>query len=740
MNINLDTAKETLCKNILIYGYCKFENKGCAFSHNRQQKPAPQPQQQDQESPQDSGSASNTNNNAGFPDSATSTVSTTMSSNDAASKKKYNLNTPSFQPGVAGLTSKFATLSPKLKEIPVFKPDNGHATSDSTTNQRPFTSKKFNVSTPSFTPSGFDFGNNGNSNNTSSSPLTISSAPLAQQQPPSQQQQQQQQPVQQQQNVLMQAPIPSSSSLASSSQHLPSQQVPPQQQQHTGHAMGIPHSSGSSNPYFPNSLGISTPTAMGQVGTPGGIVPPAVATPTSNMPGNGGAGAVGGQQPMYPLQYHLYAPAPPPRLTIPLQPHELNSQAMFISNELREYLHKKNEASLQTLSHLNLPEHVNQYHSLVPIDKSYEPISKLWMGKNSLIFKVYSNYDGNLYVLRKIEPCNEIVNDKPFGTIKKWKSIKNANIVGLQDAFTTMAFNNSQNTNNSLCIIYDYYPNSVSLLEQHKKGLRVEPITEDLLWCYLIQLINAITVIHQNGLTARSTIDLSKIIVTNKHRIRLGSVGISDILEYNEENEVDIKEYQVQDIKKISNVLVELSVLLLPVNMRQSANIYNSLKSSTKLSEEFVNMLQELHDSDETFDLEEFSKKLSGKMLTVINNLEDSNDFMESQLGSELENARLFRLMTKLNYLIYDDSDKTGVATGNNKILRLFLNYLYNSYDSSNNKNKKVLNLNKVLINLNKLDCGIDEKLLLINKDECIIISYKELKEIIDNKFRLMRE
>ena len=256
----------------------------------------------------------------------------------------------------------------------------------------------------------------------------------------------------------------------------------------------------------------------------------------------------------------------------------------------------------------------------------------------------------------------------------------------------------------------------------------------------MIQLINAITVIHQNGLTARSTIDLSKIIVTNKHRIRLGSVGISDILEYNEENEVDIKEYQVQDIKNISNVLVELSVLLLPVNMRQSANIYNSLKSSTKLSEEFVNMLQELHDSDETFDLEEFSKKLSGKMLTVINNLEDSNDFMESQLGSELENARLFRLMTKLNYLIYDDSDKTGVATGNNKILRLFLNYLYNSYDSSNNKNKKVLNLNKVLINLNKLDCGIDEKLLLINKDECIIISYKELKEIIDNKFRLMRE
>ncbi|RCK64949.1 PAB-dependent poly(A)-specific ribonuclease subunit PAN3 [Candida viswanathii] len=725
MNINLDTAKETLCKNILIYGYCKFENKGCAFSHNRQQKQQQSQQQQDQDTHQDAGSAGtggNNNNNSttAFPNSATSTVSSTVSSNEAASKKKFNLNTPSFQPGVTGLTSKFATLSPKLKEIPVFKPENGTGASESGAPQRPFTSKKFNVSTPSFTPSGFDFGNStattlAAAGNASASPLAVSSAPLAQ----LQQQQQQQQ------HVPMQAPIPSSS-------------LPSSAQQQQAHAVGLPHSSTSSNPYFPNSLGISTPTPIGAVSTPGGIAPPSVATPTSNIPGNGGQAA--GQQPMYPLQYHLYAPAPPPRLTIPLQPYELNSQAMFIPNELREYLHKKNEASLQTLSLLNLPEHVNQYHSLVPIDKSYEPISKLWMGKNSLIFKVYSNYDGNLYVLRKIEPCNEIVNDKPFRTIKKWKSIKNANIVSLQDAFTTMAFNNSQNGNNSLCIIYDYYPNSVSLLEQHKKGLRVEPINEDLLWSYLIQLVNAISAIHENGLAAKSTIDLSKIVVTNKHRIRLGSVGISDILEYNEDQEDDIKKDQVQDIHNVAKVLIELSVLLLPANMRQSANIYNSLKSSAKLSEEFVNALQQLSQADESFQLQEFNKQLSGKMLAIINNLQNSNDFMEGQLGSELENARLFRLMTKLNYLIYDDSDKEGVKSGNDKILRLFLNYLYNSYDTSNNKNKKVLNLNKVLINLNKLDCGIDEKLLLINKDECIIISYKELKETIDNKFRLMRE
>ncbi|CAX41856.1 poly(A)-nuclease subunit, putative [Candida dubliniensis CD36] len=693
MNINLDTAKDTLCKNILIYGYCKYENKGCAFSHNRQQ-----PTQQQQ--------ATNTSNNSTSvitPNSANSTASST----DLSLKKKFNLNTPSFQPSINNLSNKFSTLSPKLKEIPVFKPENGVSEPepvDSPTIQRPFTSKRFNVSTPSFTPTNFDFANNTNADGNrggASTPIGISSAPLIQ----NQQQQQQQQ---QQQKQPLAVPSP----LATGAQ--------PPSLQHRVLSMGASQSSPSTNPYFANNLDMSAPT-------------PGSETPGPVLPGSAGAAA---NQPMYPLQYHLYAPAPPPRLTIPLQPYESNSQTMFIPNDLREYLHKKNEASLQSLGHSNLPEHVNQYHSLVPIDKSYEPVSKLWLGKNSLIFKCLDNIDGNLYVMRKIEPCNEIVNDKPFKTVKRWKSIKNANIVGLKDAFTTMAFNGNQSGNTALCIIYDYYPNSISLLEHHKKGLRVEPVNETLLWNYLIQLINAIMVIHEKGLSASSTIDLSKIIVTNKNRIKLSSVGISDILEFNDdETKQDIKIRQLQDIQKVGKVLMELAILLLPANMRQSNNVYNSLKASTNLSEDIVNNLRELNDLDtasEEFDLSEFSKRLTPKMFSIIDSLQNSSDFIEGQLTSELENARLFRLMTKLNYLIHDNSN-----TENDKIIKLFLNYVYNCYDSNN---KKVINLNKVLTNLNKLDCGIDEKILLVNNDECIIISYKELKEIIDTKFRLMRE
>lgn len=55
----------------------------------------------------------------------------------------------------------------------------------------------------------------------------------------------------------------------------------------------------------------------------------------------------------------------------------------------------------------------------------------------------------------------------------------------------------------------------------------------------------------RKGLLASSTIDLSKIIVTNKNRIKLSSVGISDILEFkDDETNQDIKIRQLQDIQK----------------------------------------------------------------------------------------------------------------------------------------------------------------------------------------------
>ncbi|CAI5759803.1 unnamed protein product [Candida verbasci] len=673
MNINLDTAKDILCKNILIYGYCKFENKGCVFNHNRQQQNKEEPKAND-----------------------TSIDSHPHPPSSSDGKKKFNLNTPSFQPSnnnsVSSLTNKFSNLtSPKIKDLPSFKPE-------TSSNNEPFGSKRFNISTPSFTPSSnFDF-----NSNTSASP-SINNLPQVQQQQP-------------------QPPNSASSSAISSipqqSIHVPPQvsQAPPPQPPHQEFY----------NPQIPLGAPLAARVGPGQVPHP---PPPQVQIQQTN-------------QTQYPLQYHLYAPTPPPRLQIPLQKHETNSSILFIPNNLREYLHKKNESSLQILNHSNLPDHINYYHSLVPIDKSYEIKSKIW-NKNSIIFKCYSNLDGNLYVMRKIEPV-EILSDKPFKTIKKWISrIKgNSNIVELKDCFTTMNFGNYS----SLCMIYDYFPNSITVYENHKKGLKLEPVTEDLLWNYLIQLINAIKFVHENNLAVKSSLNLSKIIITNKDRIRISSIGISDILEREKDNNYEeskeiIEKSQLEDIHNLGKLLFDLSVLLLPINVRNLMNLnlielrhFNQLRNSTNLSELWCNTLEKLIYADETFTLSEFNTSLTTPMLSTINNLQQSNDFFENQLMTELENARLFRLMTKINFIIFNSTNVSQI-----KILKLFQHYLFNTYDING---KKQINLSKILINLNKLDCGIDEKILLVsnNQQECIIVSYKEIKELIDSQFRLMRE
>ena len=791
MNINLDSAKDVLCKNILIYGYCKFQDKGCAFSHNKQLTTPQQQQQQQKEEEEESirqgGTAvgvpgSQRNKGAGAGTGAKAIQSNGMvNSQETQSKRRFDANSPLFQPAVnnakgtavTNLASKFSNLSPRIRDAPVFKPENESPISQELNSKLAtsglgsiYSSKKFNASTPSFTPTGFDFsvaaqvGNNPGS--TAPANLQLQQKHQQHQQQPQQHQQQQQQQLGLQNlnqtqlgrnlNVLLQPQI--------SQPFIPANAIPPssaagQLQLH----MQVQQPQAQTQPpshLTPSSIMSSAPMSAGFY------------TSALPIPQGGGMRNQPPSASMYPLQYHLYAPAPPPRLAVPTKEYETDSQQLFLPNELRESLHRKNEASLQTMQHLSLPDHVNSYHSLVPIDKSYDSSSKIWPGKSTVLFKCNSNFDGNLYALRKIEPCNEIVDETPFRNIRKWKSLhNNANIVALRDAFTTMAFSNTFSSPNSsagndvvgangasLCFVYDYHPNLTTLLERHKKGIRVVPITEDLLWSYLTQLVNAVAAIHAKKLALRSTIDLSKIINTTEDRIKLSACGISEVLSFSasnanassgeEDEEREFARLRALDIVDLGKVLLELSALLLPMNLRASltSTLLKNLANSTKLSQNFLDVLQVLTDPSllqepYSFDMDQFILQyLSSHFMTLMNKLQNSHDWVELQLSTELENARLFRLMTKINFIISEMPTYDLNSQNRLKIIKVFQENLFNSVGPNG---KKVVNMDRVLVNLNKLDCGIDEKTLLISDKECMIITFKEIKELIDTQFRLLR-
>ncbi|CUM67904.1 uncharacterized protein PRCAT00005615001 [Priceomyces carsonii] len=706
MNINVDSAKDTLCKNILIYGYCKYENKGCLFNHSGPGQKGQNPGQAQQVSGQGlkltGGQSSTFNMSSGKP---------AIPSN-GDNKRRFNTKTPSFQPsGVQNLTNKFSNLSPNLKEIPVFVPSGNAIDSSVSTplneldNFRSDNSTSIsNISNASnmnlnnsthIAHNSTNTNDNNNNNNNSSDINSVNDSPTF---------------------------IPGKKFNTSTPSFTPTSTYT---NNIGGTVTGVINSSqdgtlqlsgNQPNPYLPSNANPST------------IMPSASDMFFSN------------QSTPYSLQYHLYAPAPPPRLTVPVPPYVTNANEMFIPNELRLSLQKKNEATLQTLARSNLPEHINIYHSLVPIDKSYERFSKVW-GIPSSVFKVFSNLDGNPYALRKLEHGFLISTDVPFKTIKRWRTIKCANIVQLQEAFTTVSFGTL-----SLVVAYDYYPNSDTLIDHHKKTLsKIEPITEELLWTYICQITNALLAIHEKGLAARSSLDGTKIIVTNKNRIRLASVGVTDILKYQEDEEHIknegltnyTKSLQKSDIKTFGKLILDLASLTLPHNLRsqEPTELLKALKlsGSIKFSDELVEAILSLL-FDEDFDLAKFNAHyLASRLLNLINNLEDSTDYMESQLTSELENARLFRLVAKLNFVI--DRPEYPVHDNSNKhIAKLFRDFVFCEYDDFG---KPVLNLSRVLVNLNKLDAGIDEKFLLVSRDDknCVIASYKEVRDIIDSLF-----
>ena len=114
------------------------------------------------------------------------------------------------------------------------------------------------------------------------------------------------------------------------------------------------------------------------------------------------------------------------------------------------------------------------------------------------------------------------------------------------------------------------------------------------------------------------------------------------------------------------------------------------------------------------------------------------DDTLHSEFSREVENGRLFRLMSKLNFITDTpgmESDSQWAENGERYFLTLFRDFVFHQVDAQNHP---VVDLGHVLTCLNKLDAGTDERITLISRDEqsCYIVSYKELKKGIESAFQ----
>ena len=434
-----------------------------------------------------------------------------------------------------------------------------------------------------------------------------------------------------------------------------------------------------------------------------------------------------------PVQYHLYAPID--HTPTNLLPYQRTAHDLFIANDFREEIQKRNAAALQTLPHSQLPAQIEGYHSLVPLDTQHHKGSSVFGGYTSWIYKAQSA-NGRIYALRRIEGFR-LHNDLPTRAFKPWKHIDCASAVRVHQVFSSRLFGDS-----SLIFVTDYHPLAKTLAEYHQIGLNrqlrtrgsIDQVSEAALWNYVCQIASALKMIHNNGLAAR-VVDLTKILVTDKNRIRLNTCGMLDVIQH--ENPQPLATMQRQDLYQFGLVILSLGANV-PDASQNFAKAMDAFKRYYKpeLQNAVVWLYSALNSKDKTID--QFIAMISGQMMTSFNGALHHDDSLYDALYREVENGRLFRLITKLSFINERpefEHDRQWSENGERYFLKLFRDYVFHQVDA---QNRPVVDLGHVLTCLNKLDAGSDERLTLISRDEqhCFVVSYRELKKGIESAFQ----
>jgi PAB-dependent poly(A)-specific ribonuclease subunit 3 len=438
-----------------------------------------------------------------------------------------------------------------------------------------------------------------------------------------------------------------------------------------------------------------------------------------------------------PVQYHQYAPIG--HYNANLTPYQRTIHDLFIPNDLREDMQKKSAAALQTLPNSQLPSHLESYHSLVPLDSAQKG-SNVFGGFTSWVYKCQSSANGHFFVLRRIEGFR-LTNEHAIRAGQSWKNVTSANIVKIVDVFTNRSFGDS-----SLFFATEYHPLSKTLVEHHHLGgtqnhgrpTRTshgrDQITEPVLWSYVVQIASALKTIHSGGLAAR-VLDPSKILVTGKNRIRLNGCGILDVIQF-VGNHSDLPTLQKKD-------LVDFAWVILSVGSGTIDSSQNFARSMDTFKRYFKAEMQNavvwlysvLQHQDRTID--GFITLISSQMINAFNAALHNDDLLHSELAREVENARLLRLISKLNFITERPeymSDPTWSENGERYYLKLFRDYVFHQVDASN---RPAIDLGHVILALNKLDAGTEEKVMLVSRDEqsVFVVTYRELKKGVESAF-----
>ncbi|XP_017137139.1 PAN2-PAN3 deadenylation complex subunit PAN3 isoform X4 [Drosophila miranda] len=457
---------------------------------------------------------------------------------------------------------------------------------------------------------------------------------------------------------------------------------------------------------------------------------------------------------------HVY-PGPASNV-ITMQPKTHLESAFFIPDVMRSDILARNEISnlimdaAEAAQHA-LPHEVDNYHALYPLEPPAQPLhAKLTLPAST--YRATHNTTGYRYCLRRLHGFR-LQSTKCMTLVEMWKKLQHTNVVQLREVFTTKAFGD-----NSLVLVYDYYPGSQTLLAKyftpapetngytdpfqgearpfsHKSNMQRTSngplLPEATIWSIIMQLTAGLRAIHQAGLACK-VLDPTKIIVTGK-RVRFSSCCISDITQFdpNAANPLALANmHQQDDLTALGRLVLALGCRCLQSVQRD--NVQSSIDMVTRnYSTDLRNFIVYLFTTNNRRTVTDLMPMIGARFYTQLDALQSQIDMQEDELAKEMENGRLYRILVKLNSINERPDfnlDCTWSETGDRYMLKLFRDYLFHSVTEDG---RPWMDHAHIVQSLNKLDAGSIERVQLMSRDEqsVLIVTYAELKNCLENAF-----
>jgi PAB-dependent poly(A)-specific ribonuclease subunit 3 len=404
--------------------------------------------------------------------------------------------------------------------------------------------------------------------------------------------------------------------------------------------------------------------------------------------------------------------------------------SQFMSEQLIQYLNQRQQlifAHIQAKNQFGIPEYIHIYHSLLPLEDITRLRPSAALQISTKVFKGVSSSDGYPYALWRLNETQVAPTRETFqeakGVIKKWSVVANyPHIVGLRDAFLSNEYGGQA----ALYMVYDFHPKAATIEKVYIRANNQSPIPEDVLWSFAVQLANLLLFVHSHGLSLGPSLTPSKLLITNKIRIRANVVGMHNLIQ--KDKRQSLQEQQAEDLWRVGQLL-----LLMACRMGNSGNNLEIVERH--YSQQFSQLLQNILTIQKGIlpNGSYLAHLLGQHAFTELSKINMLNDMLYENLYKELQNGRLLRLLVKLGMINERPDDSTSMQwadSGDRYLLKLFRDFMFHQKTEDGRPN---LDFGHVVESLNKLDAGVPEQMQLLSRDEksVLVVSYKDMKQAI---------